>query len=358
MKPSHFIFTVFLNIIISVSVFILLGPRVDYSGVGSMDTMFSVARSKFENNLTEFEVQNISKLPVSLKRLKFDSSACNCNCSKERMPTRQRGGHFLRKSQDFSQSTSETHLEEMQDVGFVFTRHVNSYLSDFIWKECYTSIRRVHDYPILIIDDNSNKKYLTENLNLVNTRVVYDSNHTGAGELLAYFYYHKLHPFKTAVILHDSVFLQQPLKFSPKPVHFMWVFGAFAGQTPPVTQSILRMLSHSDELVAVYHSGHWTGNFGCMSVIQWDALNNMSSRYKMWDEMLPKCRNRDDRCAFERVLGVLVSHYFKQTSEPGLLGNIFGYTAHGFKPFHTSFADYVSHPDFKLLPAVKVWLGR
>jgi hypothetical protein len=47
-------------------------------------------------------------------------------------------------------------------VGFVFTRHVNSYETNEIWIECYSQIRKY--YPtslIMIIDDNSNYYYIT-----------------------------------------------------------------------------------------------------------------------------------------------------------------------------------------------------
>ena len=55
----------------------------------------------------------------------------------------------------------------LMSLGFIIIRHVNSKISDYYWKECYTCIRKFYDNPIVIIDDSSNKEFLNENIFLL-----------------------------------------------------------------------------------------------------------------------------------------------------------------------------------------------
>ena len=49
-------------------------------------------------------------------------------------------------------------------LGFIIIRHVNSKISDYYWKECYTCIRKFYDNPIVIIDDSSNKEFFVTSM--------------------------------------------------------------------------------------------------------------------------------------------------------------------------------------------------
>ena len=106
-------------------------------------------------------------------------------------------------------------------IGFIILRYVMSEKTNMLWQECYKCIRKFYDNPIVIIDDNSDSKFLTT-LEMTNVTII-QSEYPKRGELLPYYYFLKEAWFDTAVILHDSVFIQAPIKFD-KPNFFLWHF--------------------------------------------------------------------------------------------------------------------------------------
>jgi hypothetical protein len=102
----------------------------------------------------------------------------------------------------------------MSKIGFIMLRHVNNELTNNYWNHCYECIRKY--YPenlILIIDDNSNYDYIREKHNLYKTTII-NSEYPRRGELLPYYYYLHNKLFDTAVIIHDSVFINQYIDMS------------------------------------------------------------------------------------------------------------------------------------------------
>ena len=109
-------------------------------------------------------------------------------------------------------------------VGFIILRHVNSYLTNKYWKHCYNCIRKhFPDNKIIIIDDNSNLTYLSNDFIMKNTRVI-NSEYSNRGELLPYIYYLQNREFETAVIIHDSVFINKKIDTSIDKYKFLWNF--------------------------------------------------------------------------------------------------------------------------------------
>jgi hypothetical protein len=109
----------------------------------------------------------------------------------------------------------------MTSLGFIILRHVNSELTNRYWVNCYHCIRR--HYPentILIIDDNSNPQYISAEI-LYKTLII-NSEYHKRGELLPYYYYLQHRLFDSAVILHDSVFINQYIDFSVDKYKLLW----------------------------------------------------------------------------------------------------------------------------------------
>ena len=80
----------------------------------------------------------------------------------------------------------------MNNYGFIITRHVNSELTNKYWNNCVKCIRRFYPYrKIVIIDDNSNKDFVKSFYNFDNVEII-ESKFPGRGELLPYYYFHKL----------------------------------------------------------------------------------------------------------------------------------------------------------------------
>ena len=101
----------------------------------------------------------------------------------------------------------------MNRIGFIILRHVSNPETDKYWNFCYDCIRKY--YPenlILIIDDNSNYEYITDRP-LYKTATI-NSEYHGRGELLPYYYFLHNKLFDTAVLLHDSAFINKYIDFN------------------------------------------------------------------------------------------------------------------------------------------------
>jgi serine/threonine protein kinase len=86
----------------------------------------------------------------------------------------------------------------MNQTGFIILRHVNDEITNNYWKLSYDCIRKYYpEHQVLIIDDNSNKEYLTEHP-LYKTTII-NSEYPGRGELLPYYYYLKEKYFENAI---------------------------------------------------------------------------------------------------------------------------------------------------------------
>jgi hypothetical protein len=232
----------------------------------------------------------------------------------------------------------------MSTLGFIIIRHVNSQATNKYWIKCYNSIRQFYpENTILIIDDNSNPIFLTRE-NTYKTLII-NSEFPKRGELLPYYYYlqHKL--FDTAVILHDSVFIQQKLDFTVDTYKIIWSFEHIADQIQDETKMI--ELFNDPELLKFYkNKSLWKGCFGGMTIITHEYLTYINRKYDL-SKLLNVVLTRFNRCSFERVLATLLQKEYKFSS---LLGDI-----HAYCPWGISFnnADKFSH-----LPLLKVWTGR
>ncbi len=225
----------------------------------------------------------------------------------------------------------------MEKLGFIILRHVNNQRTDQYWNHCYDSIRKWYpENHIVIIDDNSNRVYLS-NRELYKT-IIIDSEYPGRGELLPWYYYSKNKWFESAVILHDSAFINTFIDFSVDDYKILWDFEHHWDQP----EDELPMLFGDHDLIELYNNKHlWTGCFGGMAVITHDYL--LSIKYDIC-QLLDVVLTRGDRHRFERVIAVLLG------GKKVLLGNIHRYCNWG-----TTFEDkhLLDH-----LPIAKVWTFR
>lgn len=229
-------------------------------------------------------------------------------------------------------------------TGFIILRHVNSTVTNSYWIRCYNSIRKFYpENPILIIDDNSNVDYIT-NEELYNTTVI-QSAFPKRGELLPYYYYLQNKLFDTAVILHDSVVVQQKIKCEVDKYSILWTFKHNWDQIADETNMI--RLFNDDELYAFYKNKEiWKGCFGGMTIITHEYLTHINKKYDI-SKLLNVVLTRYNRCSFERVIGCLLQKEYKMET---LLGDIHEYCPWGITIHDT---DKYTH-----LPLLKVWTGR
>ena len=224
-------------------------------------------------------------------------------------------------------------------------RHVDSAITNSYWIKCYNSIRKWYpENSILIIDDSSNSKFVT-NEELYKTTII-NSEFPKRGELLPYYYYLQNKLFDTAVIIHDSVFIQKKIKFEVDKYRILWTFNLHTSDQID-DETIMINLFNNDKLCKFYKNKKlWNGCFGGMSIITHDYLMYINNKYNI-SKLLDVVLTRYNRCSFERVIACILQ--IENTTE-SLLGDIGKYC-----PWGITLNDINKYSD---LPLLKVWTGR
>jgi hypothetical protein len=176
-------------------------------------------------------------------------------------------------------NTKNDNTKNDNTIGFIILRHVNNVLTNKYWIYSYHCIRNF--YPenfIIIIDDNSNYKYIT-NEKLYKTKII-NSEFPKRGELLPYYYFLKNKLFNTAVILHDSVFINKYIDFNVDKYKMIWTFEHHWDQIEDETKMIKSF--NNVELLNFYKNKNlWNGCFGGMTIITYDYLNYINNKYDL-----------------------------------------------------------------------------
>jgi hypothetical protein len=255
----------------------------------------------------------------------------------------------------------------MTEYGFIITRHVNSEKTNRYWNRCVQCIRYFYqNIPIIIIDDNSNKEFITSDFPYSNIRVI-ESEYPSRGELLPYYYLIKHKFFKYTIIIHDSVFIHRYFPFeifikSNIKVLPLWFFHPDKENienTIRLTDQLHNNISIRDKLMndnilGLQHT-KWYGCFGVQSFISLEFLLYIEEKYKITN-LIHHVHCRKDRCSLERIFGCI---FFTENSSiqyrKSLLGNILHYMNWGY-----TYDDYNNNLKNKLLikPIIKVWTGR
>jgi hypothetical protein len=241
-------------------------------------------------------------------------------------------------------------------LGFIMIRNVKDKKTDLFWRECYKCIRNFYDSPIIIVDTGSDRNFISENIKLKNTTVIYHETTHYIGELLGYYYFWKLKPFDQAVILQDSVFLQKYVDFFLKENEHVKIFWNFAhnwdANILDKIQKIISSLNKSEELNSLYNQKQsWCGAFGSMAVIRWDFLDTINTKHGYFDNILPIIKEKLQGCALERVTGLLF--FYNSTGKiPVLFGDIHKYCRWGI-----TYSDYLTRK-YSDLPILKIWANR
>ena len=235
-------------------------------------------------------------------------------------------------------------IQSTSSVGFIILRHVNSEETNKYWILCYRCIRKYYpEHLIIIIDDNSNKSYIT-NQDLYKTTII-DSEYHGRGELLPYYYYLHNKLFDSAVIIHDSVFINSKIDINVDKYKIMWNFEHDFDRIEDETK-IINIFENPDFKNFYENKKLWTGCFGGMSIITHDYLVFINNKFDI-SKLLAHIKNRNDRMAFERVIACILQY---NGSPKILFGNI-----HKYCPWGIKFADRYKYTH---LPVIKIWTGR
>lgn len=243
--------------------------------------------------------------------------------------------------------------------GFIILRYVSCEITDCYWKECYDSIRKFYpEEPILIVDDNSNAKYLTEK-QMTNTTVV-QSEFPKRGELLPYLYYLRHSIADVVMMLHDSMFIAKYIDFSGVSGYAsLWDFEHHWDQ--PNDEICMIQLYNDNMLTRFYRAKQlWNGCFGGMTIIRHDFLKYVNAKYDLY-QLVELVMSRYNRQSFERVIGcILQLSYYKiqglidvdaSNKEKSMFGCIHKYCV-------WESVNFSNRNEYKHLPIIKIWSGR
>ena len=236
-------------------------------------------------------------------------------------------------------------------VGFVLLRHVRCTKTNLYWQYCYECIRRFYKTnTIIIIDDNSDTKYLTEKT-MENTFVVC-STYKQRGELLPFIYLLKLDlDFRIAVFIHDSVFFNRYIDFENVYTYLpLWTFKHYWDQMKD-ERRMLELFQDTNLIEFHNDKSKWDGIFGCMCAINISFLRRINKVYN-FNLLIPCISTRYNRSSFERVLGVILPYQAMKYAKPcsPLYGHIHQYCRWG-----VSISEIHKNTH---LPLIKVWTGR
>ena len=229
-------------------------------------------------------------------------------------------------------------------IGFIMLRNVINELTNKYWIHCYDCIRKYYsENHILIIDDNSNYKFIT-NKKLYETTII-NSEYKKRGEILPYFYYLNIKKFDIAVIIHDSVFINKYIDFNVDKYKIIWDFEHNFDKIQDETKMI--KIFNDMDLLNFYKNKHlWKGCFGGMSIITHNYLEYINNKYEI-KKLLNYIVTRRNRCSFERVIACLLQKEYKKET---LFGDIHTYTKWGL--------NFNEKDNDKHLPLIKIWTGR
>ena len=231
-------------------------------------------------------------------------------------------------------------------LGFCIVRCIRDDKHVELCYEAYNSIRKFYpDNHIMIIDDNStiedNHKY--ENITIIK------SEYPGCGEILAYFYFHKLRLFDEMVFIHDSMKINSVLNLNQAPM-FLWNFNRHDWDDVPRVCRLIKDFKNRYELINLMVSNQWEGCFGICSYVTLPFIDEISDKYNLFSVMEHvKCR--DDRCSIERIWALICHHYTGQRIIPTICGDIFSHP----NAFRSHSPD---DPNLSSLPIIKRWMGR
>jgi hypothetical protein len=255
----------------------------------------------------------------------------------------------------------------MINYGFIITRHVNSEKTNRYWNQCVKLIRTY--YPlrqIIIIDDNSNQQFVKAEHSYKNITVI-QSEYPGRGELLPYIYYLRYKWFPKAIIIHDSLFIHRRIPFEKITIpvlplwHHLYDKENLNGLMQIVSvlnnnYELIKKLNRSDINILGLNKNSFNLCFGGQAIIQLNFLEKIQNKYNI-NALVNVVRNRTDRCAFERIIGLLFCEEYSQLTN---INSLFGDIMNKYKAFNYDYNDYKTdlRQNKIIYPFVKVWSGR
>lgn len=243
----------------------------------------------------------------------------------------------------------------MKDFVFIMIRHINSEKTNKFWIECYNCIRKFYEEKIIIIDDNSDVKYVNDfGMTLINVEFV-QSEYPKRGELLPYYYFYKNKYADNAVIIHDSVFIQNKVYFDnmTENIKFLWHHDHLWDDEVN-EKRLIKTLNRSNELINIYdnYKSQWYVCVGVMSFISHKFLTELQDKFNFFN-LLDHIESRNDRMCLERIFALLcIALEQRLVFNPSIFGIQYNYDRL-YEDYNENKNRGLELPDF-----TKVYTGR
>lgn len=216
---------------------------------------------------------------------------------------------------------------DLKYFGFIILRCVKNKKNDLSWIKSYNSIRKFYDNKILIIDDFSDKEFLS-NIELKNTFII-NSEFKGRGELLPYYYYLSNKFCDRIVVLHDSMYIKKHTDFNniKNFNNFTRIF-SFPNACYNIDIKYFNLYCkniNDGNKIYEYHIENikkLIGCFGVCYVINYNFLKKINDKYNITN-LVKVIDTREKRKTLERFFSCLFEYEYKSDLLPDLLGTIF-----------------------------------
>lgn len=267
---------------------------------------YDIEYNKINNNKIDLILQQMNKMKIDNLIIKNNKNIINQN-EQIKKETEVNTSNELNKYKNFYKN----YINFDPIIGFIILRKVVDSDTDKLWIRCYDSIRKFYDNRILIIDDNSDYKYLTVNKDLINTSIIY-TEYKNRGEILCLYYYHKYNFCDRVIILHDSMYINKKIDFVniDNFNNYTRIF-SFSNKwynfDSKYIEPQINKLSNNEELLN-YHKlnkDELIGCFGCCMVIEHHFLNFIVNKYNLFN-LLELIKNRNHRKGLERTLSCIL----------------------------------------------------
>jgi len=250
----------------------------------------------------------------------------------------------------------------MLDRAFVIIRHIRNSVQDGYWKLCYQHIRKYHQDKIYIIDDNSSYP-IDVNYPVTNCEII-RSQYPRRGELLPYYYGYVDKWAQNLIILHDSVFINQPITMSTQDCIFLFDYNQpREWYIDGDVVNLISKLNNSERLLELHSDkSKWKGCFGIMSIVNWNYLEMINKKYNYFQIMLTWVVDRNARMCLENVWGCIC--WFELVNVETLHGDIGEYCLElgnilNVNMVQLTFQQYLDRKfEFDQYPIVKVFSQR
>lgn len=290
-----------------------------------------------------------------------------------------------------------------EEYGFVIIRHVSIDRHNTLWQDNYNNIRKYYplSIKIMIVDDNSStdtlyntsqspnfyssqltlkdidKYYIKNDPNLSIYYIAdYEPELLSCGEILGYYMFNKIKPFKYAIVIHDSAIMNKYIDFQQYIKNMnniecfpLWDFEHTWDNFYYISQ-IISLLDNNIELINTCKNlSKWYGFFGIMSIVSNNYLDDINNRYGILNPEKIKILkgSREMRMGMERIWGIIyfTEHiknntlkYNNYVEHKAIFGNIHEYYVNnGYKHWYDNYEDY-KNKKFNKLPIVKIWNDR